>query len=222
MRIRRLETIQPPRVVTTFVEIDFSDAGATADPQAATKVQEVDRVRVLPDILACLQRETGLTRRTLAEILKRSGRLAEFKANPQAFMAAVAKEISSALRDLMSKGVKRERIVGIDCERSRIEPEAEDGIVRHLCDLHEAQNRGKSLSDLVEHRSEVERRFARGLDGNENVKVFARLPSRFRIDTPAGPCSSDWAFVTEREQRLYFVRETNSRPDSKDRRAKRK
>ena len=107
-------------------------------------------------------------------------------------MAAVAKEISSALRDLMSKGVKRERIAGIDCERSRLDRAAEDGIVRHLCDLHEAQNRGKSLSDQVEHRSEVERRFARGLDGNENVKVFARLPSRFKIDTPAGPCSSDW------------------------------
>ena len=161
-----------------------------------------------------------MTRRTLAEILKRSGRLAEFKANPQAFMAAVAKEISSALRDLMSKGITHEKIAGIHCERSRIDQEAEDGIVRYLSDLHKAQNRGKSLSDLVEHRSEVERRFARGLDSNESVKVFTRLPSWFKIDTPVGPCSSDWAFVTERERKLYFVRETKSRPDSKERRAK--
>jgi type III restriction enzyme len=53
-------------------------------------------VKVLPDILAFLQKETELTRHTLAEILKRSGRLGEFKINPQAFMAAVAKEISRA------------------------------------------------------------------------------------------------------------------------------
>ena len=219
-RIRRLETIQPPRVVTTVAEVDFSRAGATTDPQVATKVQEVDRVEVLPDILAFLQRETGLTRRTLAEILKRSGKLAEFIANPHAFMAAVAKEISSALRDLMSKGVKRERIAGIDCERSRIDREAEDGIVRYLSDLHKAQNRGKSLFDFVEHKSEVERRFARDLDSNENVKMFIKLPSWFKIDTPVGPCNSDWAFVTERERKLYFVRKAKSRADSKDRQAK--
>ena len=219
-RIRRLETIQPPRVVTTFAEIDFSKAGAAAGTQVATKAQEVDRIKVLPDILAFLQRETGLTRRTLAEILKRSGRLAEFKANPNAFMAAVAKEISSALRDLMLRGIKRERIAGIDCEQSRIEQEAEDGIVRYLSELHEAQNRGKALFDFVEHRSEVDRRFARDLDSNDNVKMFVKLPSWFKIDTPVGPCNSDWAFVTERERKLYFVRETKSRPDSKDRRAK--
>ena len=53
-------------------------------------------MQVLPDILAFLQKETELTRHTLAEILKRSGRLAEFKVNPQTFMAAVAKEISRA------------------------------------------------------------------------------------------------------------------------------
>ena len=209
-RIRRLETIQPPRVVTTVAEVDFSEAGATADMQSATKVQEVDRVEVLPDILAFLQRETGLTRRTLAEILKRSGKLAEFIANPHAFMATVAKEISSALHDLMLKEIKQEKIAGIDCEQSRIEQEAEDGIVRYLSKLHEVQNRGKTLFDFVEHKSEVERRFARGLDSNENVKVFTRLPSWFKIDTPVGPCSSDWAFVTERERKLYFVRETKS------------
>ena len=48
------------------------------------------------------QKETELTRHTLAEILKKSGRLGEFKVNPQAFMAAVAKEISRALHDLMT------------------------------------------------------------------------------------------------------------------------
>ncbi len=219
-RIRRLETIQPPRVVTTVAEVDFSKAGAAAGTQVTTKVQEVDRVKVLPDLLAFLQGETGLTRRTLAEILKRSGRLAEFKASPQAFMAAVAKEISSALHDLMLKGIKHEKIAGIHCEQSRIEQEAEDGIVRYLSDLHEVQNRGKPLFDFVDYKSEVERRFARDLDSNENVKMFTRLPSWFKIDTPVGPHNSNWAFVTEREQKLYFVRETKRNPDSKKRRAK--
>ena len=71
---------------------------------------------------------------------------------------------------------------------------------------------------FVEFDSEVERQFARDLDDNENVKLFVKLPRWFRIDTPIGPYNPDWAFVTEREERLYFVRETKSTPDSEARR----
>ena len=71
---------------------------------------------------------------------------------------------------------------------------------------------------LVECDSEVERQFARDLDDNENVKLFVKLPRWFRIDTPIGPYNPDWAFVTEREERLYFVRETKSTSDSEARR----
>jgi type III restriction enzyme len=85
------------------VELDISDAGVSADKQVATRARDVEPVKVLPDILAFLQKETELTRHTLAEILKRSGRLGEFKVNPQAFMAAVANEISGALHDLMRR-----------------------------------------------------------------------------------------------------------------------
>jgi Endonuclease domain len=42
------------------------------------------------------------------------------------------------------------------------------------------------------------------LDSNENVKLFVKLPSWFKIDTLIGPYNLDWAFVTEREEKLYF------------------
>jgi type III restriction enzyme len=180
----------------------------TADRQIATRVRDVEPVKVLPDILAFLQKETELTRHTLAEILKRSGRLGEFKINPQAFMAAVAKEISRALHDLMLKGIKYEKVGGQHWEMSRIEQDAEEGIVRYLSNLYEVQNREKSLFDAFEYESEVERQFACDLDSNETVKLFVKLPSWFKIDTPIGTYNPDWAFVTEREEKLYFVRET--------------
>jgi type III restriction enzyme len=64
-------------------------------------------VKALPDILP-IQKVTELTRHTLAEILKSPGRLAEFRINPQAFIAAVPKEISRALHDLMLEVIKYE------------------------------------------------------------------------------------------------------------------
>ena len=219
-RIRRLGRIRPPRMATTVVEVDVSEAGVSADRQIATRIRDVAPVNVLPDILAYLQQETELTRRTLAEILKRSGRLGEFKVNPQAFMVAVGREIERAMQDLMLEGIKYEKMIGRQWEQSRMEEEAEDGIVRYLSNLYEVQNREKCPFDAVEYDSEVEKQFARDLDNNENVKLFVKLPGWFRIDTPLGPYSPDWAFVTEREKKLYFVRETKGTLDSEERRAK--
>ena len=144
---QNIEPIKAPRIATTVVEIDITDAGVSADRQIATRVRDAEQVQFLPDILAFLQKESELTRHTLAEILKQSGRLAEFKLNPQAFMAAVAKEISRALHDLMLEGIQYERVADHHWEMSRIEQEAEQGIVRYLSNLYEVQNRAKSLFD---------------------------------------------------------------------------
>jgi type III restriction enzyme len=219
-RIKQIEPIKAARIATTVVEVDITDAGVAADRQISTRVRDVEEVKVLPDILAFLQKETELTRHTLAEILKRSGRLGEFKINPQAFMAAAAKEISRALHDLMLEGIKYEKVAGQYWEMSRIEQDAEDGIVRYLGNLYEVQNRNKSVFDAIVYDSEVERQFARDLDSNEKVKLFVKLPSWFKIDTPIGTYNPDWAFVTEHEEKLYFVRETKSTLDSEERRNK--
>ena len=220
VRIKSIEPVKAPRVSTTVVAVDISDAGVAADRHIAARVREVVPVGFLPDILGFLQKETELTRHTLSEILKRSGRLGEFRINPQAFMAAVAKEISRALHDLMLEGIRYDKVAGQFWEMSRIEREAEKGIVRYLSNLYEVKNREKSLFDAIEYDSEVERRFAFDLDNNKNVKLFVKLPDWFKVDTPIGPYNPDWAFVTEREEKLYFVRETKSTLDSQERRTK--
>ncbi len=219
-RIKQIEPIKAPRVATTVVEVDITDAGVSADRQIATRVRDVEQAKILPDILAFLQKETELTRHTLAEILKRSGRLGEFKVNPQAFMAAVAREISRALHDLMLEGIKYEKVAGQFWEQSRLEQDAEEGIVRYLTNLYEVKNRDKALFDAIEYDSEVEKQFARDLDSNERVKLFVKLPSWFKVDTPIGAYNPDWAFVTEREEKLYFVRETKGTLDSEELRSK--
>lgn len=219
-RIKQIDPIKAPRIATTVVEVDISDAGVSANKQIATRIRDTEAVNVLPDILAFLQKETELTRHTLAVILKRSGRLAEFKINPQAFMVAVAKEISRALHDLMLEGIKYEKVAGAFWEQNRIEQEAEEGIVRYLSNLYEVQNRDKSLFDAIVYESEVEKQFARDLDNSEYVKLFVKLPAWFKIDTPIGSYNPDWAFVTERDEKLYFVRETKSTLDSEERRTK--
>ena len=219
-RIKALETIRPVHIAMTRVDVDISDAGIQTDRKLEEKSHEVSGVRVLPDLLAYLQKETELTRHTLVEILKTSSRLSDFQINPQQFMALTAREISRALHDLMLEGIQYEKIANHYWEMSRIEDEAEEGIVRYLNNLYEVQNQEKCLFDAVEYDSEVEKQFARDLDNNEYVRLFVKLPRWFKIDTPIGPYNPDWAFMTHRDETLYFVRETKSTLDSDERRNK--
>ncbi|MCZ9335509.1 restriction endonuclease, partial [Klebsiella pneumoniae] len=56
----------------------------------------------------------------------------------------------------------------------------------------------------------IEKTFAEDLEKNEAVKVYAKLPSWFKIPTPLGSYNPDWAVVVDDsgQEKLYFVVET--------------
>lgn len=68
-----------------------------------------------------------------------------------------------------------------------------------------------NLFDHVAYDSHVERAFSEQLSSDrDRIKLFAKLPRRFKVKTPVGEYSPDWAIVYEESgvQRLYLVRET--------------
>ena len=71
----------------------------------------------------------------------------------------------------------------------------------------------KSVYDYVVYDSEIERRFAEELDAREDIKLFVKLPSWFKIETPVGTYNPDWAIVKEDLTMLYLVRETKGTRD---------
>src|SRR5690606_2920177 len=56
-RIKDLEPIRPVRIAMTRVDVDISDAGVSTDRKLEEKSREASGVRVLPDLLAYLQKE---------------------------------------------------------------------------------------------------------------------------------------------------------------------
>ena len=209
-RVNALEPVQPVRLSVTRVGVDITRAGVEAERTLERRTQEAAPVKVLPDLLAYLQKETELTRHTLVQILKRSSKLHEFKINPQEFMTRVGREIGRALHDLILEGIQYEKRSPRNWEMSRIEPGSETELTRHLNELYKAQN--MSPGDVIAFDCEVENQFAKDLDNNPNVKFFVKLPRWFKVDTPIGSYNPDWAYVTEGEQRLYFVRDAKSAP----------
>lgn len=68
----------------------------------------------------------------------------------------------------------------------------------------------KSPYDYVIYDSTTERDMAKRFEGSDNIKLYAKLPSWFKIETPLGGYNPDWVIVWEddNEQKLYFVVET--------------
>lgn len=161
---------------------------------------------VVPDVLGELQNRTQLRRASLARILIDSGRLDDLKLNPAAFIDQSADLIERAKIAALVAGVRYQKI-GDDVFYAQELFEAEE-LKGYLGRMVETK---KSVYDaVVWDSSTIEQPFAEALDSNEAVKVFAKLPSWFKIATPLGTYNPDWAVLvtTEAGDRLYFVAET--------------
>jgi type III restriction enzyme len=212
------EPIGPPKVRVRTVEVEHSAAGLSTDKIIDQRDYDTAGPALLPDILADLQNETDLTRATLVRILLESGRLADFTVNPQAFIALATTKINAAMRSQMVDGLTYEPIPGLYWAMHRLEPGLDEEVERYAARLYKVQNESKTPFDHVEIDSDVERRFAKGLDDNKNVKFFMKLPAWFTVDTPLGPYNPDWAIVFEDSHRVYLVRETKGTLDDDKRR----
>lgn len=161
---------------------------------------------VLPDIITYLQNETNLTRKTLVQILLQSERLSEFSNNPQKFIEQVSAIIKNQMRLFIVDGIKYEKIGDEHYYAQELFEEKE------LCgylNKNMLQSK-KSVYDHVVYDSDVEAEFAKSLELNEDVKVYAKLPDWFKIDTPLGSYIPDWAVLVDKDgqMKLYFVVET--------------
>lgn len=191
------------QVITAATKI--AEEGVTAKEKNRSLVA-INEKAALPDILTYLQNETNLTRRTLANILVKSGELERFKMNPSRFMQEAAAIIKRTLSTFIVDGIKYEKIG--DEEYAVQEVFKDEELYGYLTEDIVPSER--SIYNYIKYDSNVEKSFAEKLEENESVKIYAKLPSNFKIDTPIGKYNPDWAILIEKdgEEKLYFVVET--------------
>ena len=218
-KIQQMEKIKPVKILIDRTETEITEAGVEGGRVLSSKVELVRTHKVLPDILAFLQRETELTRGTLVEMLKRTGRLKEFAENPQSFMTETSKRIRRALHELVVDGIKYEQIQGQRYEMRLFEEKEIEEYLNRLYEIqHSDDQKPRSPYDYIPFDSTVEKEVAERLDSAEKVKFFCKLPRWFVIQTPLGDYNPDWAVVTGEDEKLYLVRETKSTHDEDKRR----
>ena len=170
-------------------------------------VTEAVGKEVTYDLIGQLVTATGLTRKTIVEILKgiKPETFSMFKMNPEEFIIKTGLIINDCKALAVIQSITYEKlndefstdIFTVDALRGKL------GI--------NAIESKKSLYDLVVLDSMgVERNFAESLERQDDVVVYTKLPRGFYINTPMGKYNPDWA-VAFREgsvKHVYFVAET--------------
>lgn len=223
-KIKAEQPIQPLRVQVTKAGVKLVRGGAKTE-EKATRSAELAGAYQLPDIISELQEATSLTRKTLVDVLTRSGKLNEFIGNPNDFIAMVKRNLLNVVAASVQDGVQYEKISGYVYELRELQADGAEERDLFMDRVYEVQDKSKTDFDYIQIDSDganaPEREFAKKLDSREDVKFFMKLPDKFKIETPVGPYNPDWAIIKQDDDgtdRIYMIRETKSTLDESKRR----
>ncbi len=161
----------------------------------------IDKKYKISNLVATLEQESGLTKKTILRVLKGIDCLDYVFDSPQDFIRSVALIIKGTLKDELLNGIKYYEVD--DCWNMSL-----------FSDIETYENKiiesKKSIYEYTVFDSDGERDFSKSLDISDRVKVFAKMPSWFVVDTPIGTYNPDWAIVwqVDNQEKLYLVRET--------------
>jgi type III restriction enzyme len=195
------------KLVYTKNKLDITKGGVDRVGEEKTGYGQIDQeAHALPDIVTYLQNETNLTRKSIVRILQGCANLKYFKVNPQRFIEGCIEIINEQMRLHIVDGIVYSKIG--DHEYYSQELFENEELVGYL--KSNMVESSKSPFEYVVHDSAIESNLAKEFERNENIKVYAKLPGWFKIDTPLGKYNPDWAILFEKdsEEKLYFVVES--------------
>lgn len=187
-------------------KVDIDRGGVHVEQDAGVASTYDSKSFELPDLITYLQNETNLTRRTIVRIINGSGRLESFKNNPQKFIEQVSNIIQRQMRLFVVGGIKYHKIG--DDQFYAQELFSDNELFGYL--QKNMVKSEKSVFDHVVYDSDVELEFAKSFEDSNDIKLYAKLPDWFKIETPLGTYNPDWALLIEADgkEKLYFVVET--------------
>ena len=232
-----LEFIERRANVVQSADLVYDDEGHVITADSAVAESRGERIVVagqwLPDVVQLIEDQLQygkfplqLTRPTLAGIVRKILNYPDHDYarhvldDPDRWARIVANAVRIETIEQMVRGISYDpldetdwwdaEVVFLEVESKippqplPINPDPQNGVIA-------APKGGVNLYDHVDYDSHVERAFAAQLENDrDHVKLFTKLPRRFRVRTPVGEYSPDWAIVYDENgtQRLYLIRET--------------
>lgn len=209
--LNKMPAIAKPRIEIKKARLIQNSETGVQTKEVYSDYQYLDKKIAIPDILKALQNKTGLTRQTLVEILKKSGRIDEIKNNPQRFIEIVAEIINNELYDLMKNGIHYQKLDEV-YEQNLFET-YQIYTNQYTFDVNKMDktiyNGVLDLDSITEHQFAIDCE-----NYDEQVDFYFKLPKKFKIPTPIGNYNPDWAVVINKNgEQVYFIAETKNTGD---------
>ena len=202
-----MEPIPKARILTQTADLKIEKAGISHVERELRTTDVADSYGSLPDLITAISDATLLKPATVHAILVQSGRCGDFLINPEAFLERATEVIRKKRHAQAIDGIRYVKLEGEEYYWQQIfsAEEFAANLDRNAVKVE------RSVYDYIVYDSEtVELPFAVSLDQDPDVKLFFKLPDRFKIDTPIGAYNPDWAvyLMKNGEERLYFIVET--------------
>ncbi|MCO7722410.1 DEAD/DEAH box helicase family protein [Myroides odoratimimus] len=197
------------KIEHTKAILAMDESGVKADGEVKNYVEHLNiQVSHLPDIITYLQNETDLTRKSIVKLLKglEPRVINYFKSNPQAFIESCIDIINMQKRLFIVDGIKYEKISdNAYYDQKMIE---EEDLVGYLSKYMVESTKSVFENTLCD--SEVEVNLAKEFESSDNVSLYTKLPSWFKVPTPLGTYNPDWAIMYNKGNgdQLYFITES--------------
>ena len=172
---------------------------------------------IVPNILQEIQNQTNLTRSTIYKIIEKSKTIGLLKKNPESYIKEVTKKINNSLYEAMVDGIRYIKTNEF-YEATILDIEDKEYIDETLIPAT------KSIYNQNIFDSKIERELAKEFEKQDDVKLYTKLPSTFKINTPLGTYNPDWAIVVEKntQSKLFFVFESKGTNDKEELKQKEK
>lgn len=205
--LKDMPAIPKTRLISQTADIHIENAGISHTEREMRTADIENSYQSLPDLITSISDETLLTPATVNEILIRSGRLGDFLNNPETFLEKATEIIKNNRHMLAIDGISYIKLDGQEYYAQEIFDTEE--FIANL-DRNAVKVDHSVYDYIVYDSSSIERPFAVALDNDPDVKMFFKIPDRFKIETPIGTYNPDWAvYLTKNgEEKLYFVLET--------------
>jgi type III restriction enzyme len=205
--LANMERVQKARVITRTARINVEQSGITHIETAVNAADTNVEAHRLPDFLRAVDNDCFLCQRTVADILVGSDRLQDFLNNPQKFTEMFIETVKHIHNSMEIDGIRYMRLEGEEYYLQEIFDS--DELIAYL-DKNAYAVKNSVYDHVIYDSDTVELPFAKALDEDDDVKMFFKIPSKFKIETPIGTYNPDWAVYMEKDgvEKLYFVIET--------------
>jgi type III restriction enzyme len=216
--LSRSERVAKAKIVSRAARLNVEHSGVSYTETELRAADIGGESLRLPDFLRAADNECFLSRRTAAKILIKSGRVRDFLGNPQRMTEVFIEAVRNVQRRLEIDGIRYIRLKGEEYYLQEIFDSEE---LTAFLDKNAIAVERSVYDHIIYDSDTVERPFAIALDSDPDVRMFFKIPDRFKIETPIGTYNPDWAVLLDKdgEQRFYFIFETKGTTRAEDLRA---